>query len=66
MGSFWWPGFLITRTLISAALGGRRREAKPWTPRRALDRDHVNRPATVLGLRRDPATRGAGVTRQAV
>ncbi|GIF96055.1 hypothetical protein [Catellatospora citrea] len=50
LGSFWWPGFLITLTLVSAALGQRRRAPKPWTPRRTLDRDHVNRPAIVLGL----------------
>ncbi|WP_155368073.1 hypothetical protein [Catellatospora vulcania] len=50
LGSFWWPGFLITLTLISAAFARRRPEAKPWTPRRTLDRDHVNRPAIVLGL----------------
>ncbi len=50
LGSFWWPGFLITLTLISSAIGRRRGEAKPWTPRRTLDRDHVNRPATVLGI----------------
>ncbi|GAB4055022.1 hypothetical protein [Catellatospora paridis] len=50
LGSFWWPGFLITLTLISAALGRCHGEAKPWTPRRTVDRDHVNRPATVAGL----------------
>src|SRR5690349_16394954 len=34
LGSFWWPGFLITLTLISSALSRRRGETKPWTPRR--------------------------------
>ncbi|MEV0461059.1 hypothetical protein [Catellatospora methionotrophica] len=50
LGAFWWPGFLITFTLVSAALGRHRREAEPWAPRRTFDRDHVNRPAIVLGL----------------
>jgi hypothetical protein len=50
LGSFWWPGFLITMTLIAAAIGRRRAEPKPWTPRRPVDRDHVNRPALVLAL----------------
>ncbi|GAA1626940.1 hypothetical protein ACFQY4_14390 [Catellatospora bangladeshensis] len=50
LGSFWWPGFLITLTLISSALSRRRGETKSWTPRRTVDRDHVNRLAIVLGL----------------
>jgi hypothetical protein len=50
IGSFWWPGFLITLTLITAAIGRRRAEPKPWTPRRVLDRDHVNRSGLVLSL----------------
>lgn len=50
LGSFWWPGFLITFTLIAAALGHRRRDARPWTPRRAVDRDRANRPAIILGM----------------
>ncbi|MEU8002267.1 hypothetical protein AB0B66_13985 [Catellatospora sp. NPDC049111] len=58
LGSFWWPGFLITLTLISAALGRHRTEAKPWTPRRTVDRDHASRPAIVLGL----AAGAAGAT----
>ena len=50
LGSFWWPGFLITLTLISALISHRRGEPKPWTPRPAVDRDSVNRATTVLGL----------------
>lgn len=53
LGAFWWPGVMITYTLIAALMGAHREaEAKPWAPAsaRAIDRDLVNRLATVIGL----------------
>lgn len=49
LGAFWWPGLLISLTLVAAAISSRR-EPKPWTPREAavLDRDRVERPLIVL------------------
>ena len=51
LGAFGWPGFLVTMMLIA---GGVRRiwppKASEWTPRTKIDRDHVNRPAMMLGL----------------
>lgn len=44
LGAFWWPGFLITLTIIAAAISHRRgRSEAPWVPPRAIDRDRVNR-----------------------
>lgn len=53
LGALWWPGLLITFTLIAALVEHRRESAgKAWrpTPRRAIDRDLVSRPAIVLGF----------------
>jgi hypothetical protein len=50
LGAFWWPGIMITFTLVAAALGTRRGEANAWTPPRAMDRDRVRRPAMVLNM----------------
>lgn len=51
LGAFWWPGFLVSMMLIAAWV---RRAWPPkssdWTPRAKIDRDHVNRPAMMLGL----------------
>ncbi|MDF1480204.1 hypothetical protein PYV02_14035 [Leifsonia sp. H3M29-4] len=53
LGSFWWPGFLVTMYLIGGAITARR-EARggsgEWRPRRAsdIDRDRVHRPVMVL------------------
>ncbi len=49
LGAFWWPGLLISLTLIAAAISSRREPAE-WTPREAavLDRDRVKRPVIVL------------------
>ncbi|GGR27618.1 hypothetical protein ACFOE1_06155 [Agromyces mediolanus] len=57
LGAFWWPGVLITFTLLSV-LATRRRESvtTAWAPtpapvpRNAIDRDLVNRPLGVLFL----------------
>ncbi|SFS02370.1 hypothetical protein SAMN04487846_1569 [Microbacterium sp. cf046] len=53
IGALWWPGAVITYTLIGA-LVERRRESGPmaWTPAppRTIDRDLVSRPATVAAI----------------
>ncbi len=62
LGSFWWPGFLISLTLI-ASLIRHRRDAKaargadtdagsgsPSIRSSVLDRDRINRPGLVLSL----------------
>ncbi len=53
IGALWWPGVVITFTLIGA-LVDRRREStsESWVPAppRVIDRDLVNRPATVVAL----------------
>lgn len=53
IGALWWPGVVITYTLIGA-LVDHRREAGPesWTPAppRTIDRDLVSRPATLVAL----------------
>lgn len=53
LGSFWWPGFLVTMYLIAGAITARRESrggAGEWRPRRAsdIDRDRVSRPVMVL------------------
>ncbi|WP_127795012.1 hypothetical protein [Agromyces sp. LHK192] len=58
IGAFWWPGLLITYTLL-AALANRRRDAssESWTPRAApripaqtIDRDLVSRTGLVVTM----------------
>lgn len=54
LGAFWWPGAMITFTLLDA-LANRRRQSspKPWAPPaapRTIDRDLVSRPGMVLTL----------------
>ncbi len=62
LGSFWWPGFLISLTLIASLIRHRRDArtaraadtgigtASPSIPRSVLDRDRTNRPGLVLAL----------------
>ena len=50
LGSFWWPGFLVSASIVAAVIGARR-EPSVWTPRLStLDRDRVSRLGTVVGL----------------
>lgn len=52
LGAFWWPGFLISLTIIAAAISSRRERSGEWAPARAadLDRDRVRRPLMALTL----------------
>jgi hypothetical protein len=63
LGSFWWPGFLISVTLIASLIQHRRAlttgRADPDTnigagstsiPHSVLDRDRINRPRLLLGI----------------
>ena len=53
IGAIWWPGAVITYTLIGA-LVDHRRESRPeaWTPTppRTIDRDLISRPATIVAI----------------
>lgn len=51
LGAFWWPGFLVT-VMMAAAWVRRTWPPKPadWAPAEKFDRDHINRPAMMLGL----------------
>lgn len=50
LGSFWFPGFLITLTLIAGWVSARRDHAGEWMPARVVvrDRDAVRRPVLAL------------------
>jgi hypothetical protein len=49
LGALWWPGFMVTMSLL-AAWFGQLRAAKPkWQPR-AIDSDRVHRAALAFGL----------------
>ena len=53
IGAIWWPGVVITFTLIGALVEHRRESGrKAWTPipPRMIDRDLVSRPGTVVGI----------------
>ncbi|SDZ55797.1 hypothetical protein [Herbiconiux ginsengi] len=53
LGALWWPGVMITYTLIGALVTRRQQSIpEPWAPAppRTIDRDLVNRPATIAGL----------------
>lgn len=53
IGALWWPGVVITFTLIGALVEHRRESGpKAWTPTppRMIDRDLVSRPGTVAGI----------------
>jgi len=47
LGAFWWPGFLVTASIV-AALVSSRRVPKDAVPFVILDRDRVNRSLVVL------------------
>lgn len=66
LGSFWWPGFLVSVSLVAGAIRARReavaagahdadghpgpRTTSASIPRSVLDRDRVDRPGRVLAL----------------
>jgi hypothetical protein len=53
IGALWWPGVVITFTLIGALLEHRRESRqKAWTPApaRTIDRDLISRPGTIAGI----------------
>ncbi|MDQ7879783.1 hypothetical protein Q9R08_17455 [Microbacterium sp. QXD-8] len=53
IGALWWPGAMITYTLIGALVDHRRESgSKAWTPAppRTIDRDRVSRPGTVVAI----------------
>lgn len=50
LGALWWPGFLVTVTMIAAFVRQRWPAASDvWKPKR-IDRDQINRPLYALGL----------------
>lgn len=49
LGSFWWPGFLVSASIIAALVSARRAPKEP-APFAVLDRDRVNRALIVLYL----------------
>ena len=50
LGALWWPGFLVTVTMIAAFIRQRwPAAAETWTPT-IVDRDNINRPLFLLGL----------------
>lgn len=50
LGALWWPGLLVTLTMISAFIRQRWPvKGEAWSPKR-VDRDHVNRPLFLLGI----------------
>ena len=53
IGALWWPGVVITCTLIGALVDHRRESSpKAWTPvpARAIDRDRVSRPGILVAI----------------
>lgn len=49
LGAFWWPGLLITLSIIAAAVSSQRDAREPAPPRIGeLDRDWVRRPVVAL------------------
>jgi hypothetical protein len=55
LGAFWWPGFIVSMSVIAGLVAVRRegREGRQaWTPRRpsAVDRDLVRRPVMAIVL----------------
>ena len=53
IGALWWPGVVITFTLIGALVEHRRESRqKAWTPApaRTIDRDLISRPGTIAGI----------------
>lgn len=50
LGALWWPGLLVTLTMIAAFIRQRWPvKGEVWSPK-FVDRDHVNRPLFLLGL----------------
>jgi len=49
LGAFWWPGFLIVCSGVAAWVRRRFPVADEWQPR-VIDRDRINRPASVLAI----------------
>lgn len=52
LGAFWWPGLLISVSIVAAVSTARRGgDAREWRPRAAaLDRDSIRRPLYVLAI----------------
>lgn len=53
LGAFWWPGLLVSLSIVAAVIAARRGgDAPEWTPRAAamLDRDSIRRPLYVLAI----------------
>ncbi|ANJ25988.1 hypothetical protein [Agromyces aureus] len=53
LGAFWWPGLLVSLSIVAAVITARRgTDASEWTPRAAagLDRDRISRPLYVLAI----------------
>ncbi|MEV4687757.1 hypothetical protein [Microbacterium sp. LWH3-1.2] len=53
LGAFWWPGLLISLSIIAALIAARRSgDGTDWTPQAAakLDRDSIRRPLYVLAI----------------
>lgn len=53
IGALWWPGVVITYTLIGALVDHRRESRRTgWTPAppRTIDRDLVSRPGTIVAI----------------
>ncbi|MDO7883521.1 hypothetical protein [Antiquaquibacter soli] len=52
LGAFWWPGILVSLSIVAALVGSRRDSTAEWTPREAaaLDRDRISRPLYVLAI----------------
>lgn len=49
LGAFWWPGFMVTMSLIATLVRDRGWLPSAWTPR-TVDADRINRNAVILGL----------------
>lgn len=49
LGSLWWPGFMVTMSLLAAWFDQRRTFKSQWKPRN-VDSDRVNRAALAFGL----------------
>ena len=50
LGAFWWPGFLVSVTMVAAFVRLRWPAAvEAWKPK-LVDRDHINRPMYAVGL----------------
>jgi len=53
LGAFWWPGLLVSLSIVAAVIAARRGDDAPeWTPKAAakLDHDSINRSLSVLAI----------------